>query len=167
MSTFVAVGNATQPFDRMLQMVAAVIGELPQPVVVQRGGSRFEFAGGRAVDFFEMGEFERLVAQAELVIAHAGAGAAIQAIQAGKVPVVVPRRAELGEHVDDHQLEFARELALLGKAVVATNPQELKQGISKALELQRAKGVAVSVPPLVAMVRERLEACAREAGAGR
>ena len=30
---------------------------------------------------------------------------------AGKVPVVVPRRAELGEHVNDHQTDFVHEVA--------------------------------------------------------
>lgn len=166
MSTFVAVGNATQPFDRMLKEVAAIVGDLPQPVVVQRGSSRIELADCKVVDFLEMDAFERLVGEAELVIVHAGAGSAIQAIQAGRIPVVMPRRAELGEHVDDHQLEFAHELAQLGKAVVATNTLELQQAIGKALEMQRAKGAGASPPPLVALVRERLEAYARGPGAG-
>jgi len=160
-SSFVAVGNATQPFDRMLQAVAAVLGDLPPPVVVQRGGNRFDLAGCRVVGFLGMDEFERLVVQSELVILHAGAGSVIQAVRAGKVPVVMPRRAGLGEHVDDHQFEFAQELAQLGKAVVVTNALDLRQGIGKALALQRMRSVAVPTPALVALLRERLDAYAR------
>ena len=31
MSTFVSVGNATQPFTRLLDAVCALAGQLPQP----------------------------------------------------------------------------------------------------------------------------------------
>ena len=33
----------------------------------------------------------------------------MEVIQLGKVPIVVPRRHELGEHVDNHQLEISRK----------------------------------------------------------
>jgi UDP-N-acetylglucosamine transferase subunit ALG13 len=39
------------------------------------------------------------------------------AFQAGKVPVLVPRRQHRNEHVDDHQTQIAAELARRGLAV--------------------------------------------------
>ena len=48
---------------------------------------------------------------ADLVIAHAGIGSSLAAIEAGHAPVVVPRRGHRGEHVDDHQRLIAAELA--------------------------------------------------------
>jgi UDP-N-acetylglucosamine transferase subunit ALG13 len=97
----------------------------------------------------------------ELVIVHAGAGSIIQAMQAGKVPVVMPRRASLGEHVDDHQLELVRELAQRGKVVLATDCKSLKQGVARALELQRSGVAHASSPPLVSLLRDRLAGYAR------
>lgn len=57
-----------------------------------------------------------LMASADVVVAHAGVGSALSALEAGKVPVLVPRRARRREHVDDHQEQLARELAARGLA---------------------------------------------------
>jgi UDP-N-acetylglucosamine--N-acetylmuramyl-(pentapeptide) pyrophosphoryl-undecaprenol N-acetylglucosamine transferase len=55
---------------------------------------------------------------ADVVIAHAGCGSAITALEAGKMPLLVPRRKAHSENVDDHQVLLARELAARGLAVV-------------------------------------------------
>lgn len=48
---------------------------------------------------------------ADVVISHAGVGSALSVLALGRRPVLVPRRAEHGEHVDDHQVQIAQELA--------------------------------------------------------
>ncbi|MGI9597231.1 MAG: glycosyltransferase [Acidimicrobiales bacterium] len=48
------------------------------------------------------------IEQADVVISHAGAGSLALALQAGKIPVFVPRRVGHGEQIDDHQVELAR-----------------------------------------------------------
>lgn len=48
--------------------------------------------------------------EADVIVTHAGVGSALAAIRAGHRAVYVPRRARHGEHVDDHQVEMAREL---------------------------------------------------------
>jgi beta-1,4-N-acetylglucosaminyltransferase len=160
-STFVSVGNATQPFTRMLDAVCEKADQLPQPIFVQFGAtSSFDFLGCTGVAYLKMEEFEQLVREAELLILHAGAGSVIHAVRAGKTPVIVPRRASLGEHVDDHQLEFARELETTGKVFVAHDAAMLAQAAVSALYLQRMLGKTSTVaePPLVSMVRHRLRA---------
>lgn len=52
------------------------------------------------------------IASADVVVAHAGTGVALMALENGKFPVLVPRREMHGEHVDDHQLTIALELSL-------------------------------------------------------
>lgn len=54
---------------------------------------------------------QEAVEAADVVIAHAGCGSSVGALEAGKKPVLVPRRAAFGENVDDHQLLIASELA--------------------------------------------------------
>jgi len=51
------------------------------------------------------------MAECDAVITHAGIGSIISALQTGKRPVVIPRRAQFREHVDDHQTLIADELA--------------------------------------------------------
>jgi UDP-N-acetylglucosamine transferase subunit ALG13 len=58
------------------------------------------------------------VRSAAVVVCHGGAGIISSALAAGRRPIVVPRRASLGEHVDDHQYQLTRKLADWGLAVV-------------------------------------------------
>jgi UDP-N-acetylglucosamine--N-acetylmuramyl-(pentapeptide) pyrophosphoryl-undecaprenol N-acetylglucosamine transferase len=55
--------------------------------------------------------------EADLVVAHAGVGTALAALEVGKCPLLVPRRLALREHVDDHQTQVASELSKRGLSV--------------------------------------------------
>jgi UDP-N-acetylglucosamine transferase subunit ALG13 len=91
-------------------------------------------------------ELKQAMTNADVVIAHAGVGSAIAALELGKAPVLVPRREHLGEHVDDHQIQVARELEQRGLAVVA-DASELE--VHHLLEAAQVRvSVRESVPPL-------------------
>ena len=164
MSTFVSVGNATQPFSRLLDAVTRLAPGLPQPVTVQHGSNTFASAACRSVAFLDMESFTAHIREADLLIFHAGAGSVINAIQAGKVPVVVPRRACYGEHVDDHQLEFARALATAGKVVVVEDVGRLAAAVDEARFRQARQSPSVKLPPLVSMVGSVLAGYAKDFG---
>jgi UDP-N-acetylglucosamine--N-acetylmuramyl-(pentapeptide) pyrophosphoryl-undecaprenol N-acetylglucosamine transferase len=59
----------------------------------------------------------REIARADVVVAHAGIGSALTALECGRAPVLVPRRESRGEHVDDHQQQIAHELDHRGLAL--------------------------------------------------
>ena len=157
MKTFVSIGNAIQPFPRLLDSVCNVISCLPQPLFVQHGWTPFCCDKGDVVDFLGMEEFATAVAQAELVILHAGAGSIIHAIEAGKIPIVMPRRKEMGEHVDNHQVEFAYALQLKDKVVVVESENDFATAIERARNLQAHNSTVGREPPMVALVRGVLE----------
>jgi len=156
-TTFVSVGNAKQPFRRLLDAVVTLVNELPQPVVVQQGNSRFSGTGCVVRPFMDMVEFEECIRQAELIISHAGAGSIIHAIRAGKIPVVIPRLVEYAEIVDDHQVEFARALAESGRIVLVQEPNDLMEAVREAMSRQRSAHTSNSVPPMIDMVRKALQ----------
>lgn len=156
MTTFVSAGNATQPFNRLIEAVLRIASKLPQPVVVQHGNTLFQGAGCIPRPFMQMVEFSEHVAEAELLILHAGAGSVIHALQAGKIPVVMPRRAQYGEHVDDHQLEFARALAEEGKVVVAEEPDDLIGAAEKAMKRQSMAQPLDASPLMVGLISDVL-----------
>lgn len=137
MSTFVSVGNALQPFSRLLEGVSRFAVQLPQPVIVQHGHTPFSYRGCQAIPFLSMEEFLQSVQNAELLILHAGAGSIIHAVEARRFPVVMPRRAAQGEHVNDHQVELAQALAKHGKVVLADEPGDLMRAVQEALARQR------------------------------
>lgn len=162
MSTFVSVGHAAQPFNRLLDKVAEIVHRLPPPVIVQRGSTVFEAPNCEMHAFITMEDFSKWISLASLVISHAGAGSVIHAVRAGKVPVVMPRRANCGEIADDHQIEFAIEMEKSGKVIVAMESNDLEGAISRALARQAIPRQQDLRSPLVALIGERLDAYAED-----
>ena len=81
--------------------------------------------------------FERmreLVRGAELVISHAGAGSTLLCLELGVRPILVPRLAAHGEHVDDHQRLFAERLADEGLVDCVTDLAQLDAVVQRRLE---------------------------------
>jgi UDP-N-acetylglucosamine transferase subunit ALG13 len=78
---------------------------------------------------------ERMMA-ANAIVAHAGMGTILTALEMGKPLLVMPRLAALGEHRNDHQLATAHRFADLGKVRVAFDETDLR------LRLDELGGVA-------------------------
>jgi UDP-N-acetylglucosamine transferase subunit ALG13 len=168
--TFVTVGNATQPFARLLDAVErlAIAGALPAPVVVQSGHNpRFVSRVCVVRPFLKMEEFEARVASATLIIAHAGAGTLVHALAAGRRPVVMPRRSMYGEHVDDHQAALVQRLAAEGRVIPAWEPADLGPAAEAACSTDTA--ASRPTPLLVAVVAREIDdlIAARGAAGGR
>jgi UDP-N-acetylglucosamine--N-acetylmuramyl-(pentapeptide) pyrophosphoryl-undecaprenol N-acetylglucosamine transferase len=80
-------------------------------------------------------ELRAAIKRADLVIAHAGVGSALTALDLGKAPILLPRRQALNEMVDDHQLLIAGELDSRGLAI-SRDPDELNvDDLSHALAM--------------------------------
>lgn len=134
--TFVTVGNGTQPFDRLLRAIEnlAADGALPEPILVQAG--RTSWAGSstcEVVDFVPLERFERAMAEADIVISHGGAGTIIHGLAAGRRLIVMPRRQDYHEHVDDHQLELTRRLSRSNLLLVAHDEPTLRAHVALTL----------------------------------
>jgi UDP-N-acetylglucosamine transferase subunit ALG13 len=82
--------------------------------------------------FIDADQCGRRVAECELVIAHAGMGSVITAVEANKPIVVVPRRASLGEHRNEHQVATAKHLARERLAFVAWEESDLAGALKAA-----------------------------------
>lgn len=110
---FVTVGTHEQQFDRLVKAVDDLKLDkvINEPVYVQTGYSTFEpnhCDHSRFVSYTQMKEYMKA---ADVVITHGGPSSFIEAMAAGKVPVVVPRRGDLEEHVNNHQVDFVRTVA--------------------------------------------------------
>ena len=141
----VAVGTHEQPFARLLDIAehcaAAVEGV---ECVVQSGPVRRELDWAvETQPFFAHADLLARIADADLVLAHASPGTVFDALAGGSQPLVVPRRREYGEHVNDHQIRFARRLADLGLAWTADDADEaaaaMVQAVAEGVELRRAR----------------------------
>jgi UDP-N-acetylglucosamine transferase subunit ALG13 len=110
-------GNATYGFERMIRALHRIL-PADWDVLWQVGPSE---VGDLGIDTVRSLPAERLrdeIAAADLVVSHAGTGSILTALALGRRPVVVPRRAAHGEHVDSHQDDLARHVAGAGLALV-------------------------------------------------
>ncbi|MEH0843681.1 glycosyltransferase [Micromonospora sp. CPCC 205711] len=96
-------------FPRLLDRLVDVLP--PEAEVLWQVGStridRMPAGARRQVPYAEM---QQAMREADVVVTHAGVGSALAAMRAGRRAIYVPRRRRHGEHVDDHQVEMAREL---------------------------------------------------------
>lgn len=103
-------------FRRLLERLVAILPSTAQ-VLWQTGETDVRGLPFDPTPIMPQAALLEGVRRADVVVAHAGIGSALGALQQGKVPVLVPRRAKFAEHVDDHQLQIARELASRGLAI--------------------------------------------------
>jgi len=59
----------------------------------------------------------RHIREADIVICHAGVGSVLLCHELGRVPLIMPRKGSLGEHVDNHQRDFADVMNTEGVAI--------------------------------------------------
>lgn len=117
--TLVAVGTHIDPFDRLLATVDDAVrrGVLPEPVVAQTGVCEQVPAGFDARAWLSPDEMDAAVAAARYMVCHAGSGLIARALRSGLTPLVLPRLARHGEHVDDHQAQITAKLGELGLVI--------------------------------------------------
>jgi UDP-N-acetylglucosamine--N-acetylmuramyl-(pentapeptide) pyrophosphoryl-undecaprenol N-acetylglucosamine transferase len=114
-------------FRRALEALVRVLPGVCAPqarILWQTGGSDASGLGIDALPTVPPRVLRDAVAEADLVVAHAGVGSALLALDAGRSPLLIPRRHAFGEHTDDHQGLIADELARRGLAVRVA-PEEL------------------------------------------
>ncbi|WP_205860489.1 glycosyltransferase [Phycicoccus sp. HDW14] len=111
--------RAVERLVRILPEVTAADAE----VLWQTGATDLSGLGVDGRNQIPAAELRTAIREADLVIAHGGIGSALTALDAGKVPVMTPRRASFAEHVDDHQAMICTHLGSRGIAVSREVPE--------------------------------------------
>jgi len=128
----VVVGTDHHPFDRVVGWADEwAVSHPGRRVVVQYGTSRPPTTA-EGHDLLPFGDLTALMSEATVVVCHGGPGTIMGAREAGHVPIVVPRRSDLGEHVDDHQVRFATRVAEAGQVHLATDQPTFSSLLERA-----------------------------------
>ena len=117
---FVTVGTHEQSFNRLVKEVDRLkeIGAIKDDVFIQTGYSDYEPKHCDFSKFLSFKEMKNKVDTADIVISHGGPASFIAPLQVGKIPVVVPRQFKFDEHVNDHQLDFAKQVESRMKNII-------------------------------------------------
>ncbi len=153
MSIFVTVG-AQMPFDRMVKAVdewARIRNR--NDVFAQIGPARYVPSHVKWTRFLEPPEFAEHYENARVIVAHAGTGSILQALELGKPILVMPRRAAFRETRNDHQVATAERFQSLGRIPVAWDETDLAAQLDKidTLVSERVVGPYAS-PRLIARI---------------
>lgn len=104
---FVTLGTHPAPMDRLILALDA-LATPDEEIVIQAAAVGCRPDRVSLVPVLEADQFQAHLRRSELLICHGGPGTIISALKTGHPLLVVPRRHCYGEHVDDHQVEFAR-----------------------------------------------------------
>ncbi len=128
---FVTVGTHEQPFNRLVEYMDKWAAEHDEEVIMQTGFSTYEPKHCEWSKLYPYSQMVELVEKARIVITHGGPSSFIMPLQIGKIPIVVPRKKEFDEHVNDHQVEFSKAVAeRQGNIIVVNSISELGNFIS-------------------------------------
>ena len=122
---FVTVGT-DQHFNRMVKIIDHWAATNPAvEIFAQIGETDWRPAHIDFTHFLTPAEFVEQIQSASLIVGHAGMGTILTALKHQRPVLVMPKRASLGEHRNEHQLATAKHLAALGKVKVSLNEAEL------------------------------------------
>lgn len=131
---YVSVGTQRFQMNRLLKTLDKLVadGVIQEEILAQIGESDYEPKHYRFCRFMEPDAFEEAMRRADLLILHSGVATIVKALQMEKRVIVFPRLAKYGEHVDDHQLQIAKNFRRQGFVLVCTDEQKLADMIARA-----------------------------------
>lgn len=155
---FVTVG-AQMPFDRLIKTVDQWAREQGHDdVFAQIGLTDYRPTHIQWTPFLSTEEFKQRYEAASVIVAHAGTGSIITALQLGKPILIMPRRASLRETRNDHQVATSEKFRRFDSVAVALDEKEL---ITRLDEIDNLRG-RQSIEPyasreLVGAIREFID----------
>ncbi len=164
---FVTVG-AQMPFDRLVRAVDEWVHRCGRrDVFAQIGYGGWRPSNIQWSEFLAPGEFRERVRTASAIVAHAGMGSILTAMEYGKPILVMPRRGNRGETRNDHQVSSARHFLESGEISVAFDEDELQAKLDQLSSVRPSEQISpYASPELIATLRAFISR-APDSGCGR
>ena len=158
----VTVGTDHHPFDRLVRWVDAWASTAGPSVecFIQTGTSSVVPRSAAWAPYASRDELRALMARAAAVVCHGGPATIMDCRRAGVKPIVVPRRRAFGEHVDDHQVLFARRSARSGDVDLVESEERLRAILDTALSETGARRIEPTGDGALAASIRRFQALA-------
>jgi len=121
---FLTVGTQL-PFTRLTGAANRIAGENGLKVFAQTAEPDSNYPHLEHQAFLNPSEYETTLSKARILVGHAGIGTILTAKKYQLPVILFPRRAELGEHRNDHQLATVTQVKNHTGVFVAHTDQEL------------------------------------------
>ena len=129
---FVTVGTHEQPFNRLIEEIDRLKGEgvITDNVIIQKGYCTYEPKYCESHKLIGYDVMQQYLKEADIIITHGGPASFIAPLSMGKIPIVVPRQKEFDEHVNNHQVDFVRQVVeRTGCLIPIYNIKDLNESI--------------------------------------
>lgn len=137
---FVTVGTQLA-FDRLIKAVDNWADSGTEKVIAQIGSSGFKPQNSESHSFLTPGKILQYMQDARIIIAHAGMGSILSAMQMQKPIIIMPRQASLHEHRNDHQLATAKRFMNTKGIYVAMDEMDLGRILQSIDSLVAGEGL--------------------------
>ena len=154
----VTLGTQDKGFPRLLKQIDEEIkkGNIKEKVIVQAGCTKYESENMEIFDLIPSDEFDKLVARADLIITHGGAGSILTAIKNNKKVIAAARLKKYREHTNDHQVQIVKEFAKDGYILELRDFNKLGKLIEKSKTFKPKKFVS-NTPNMVKLINDYIE----------
>jgi len=124
---FVTVGTHPGQFDRLIKKIDEIAPKIKEKIIIQKGFTRYV---PKNAEFFTFApNLEPYFRKARIVISHS-ATSLLEFVLFNKKPLItVPRQEKFGEHINDHQVEFAEFLEAKTGIKAIVNINELDENL--------------------------------------
>ncbi|WP_258922022.1 glycosyltransferase [Heyndrickxia coagulans] len=128
---FVVLGTQRFPMNRVIDKIDNLIetGFLNKNKIVIQNGHSKNSKYAVNLGMIDESAFNNYIKNSDIVITHGGTSSIIKALRNNKKTIIIPRRADLREHVDNHQFEISDMFKNNGYAEVVLDIEDLKEAI--------------------------------------
>lgn len=125
---FITVGTHEQQFNRLIKYIDdfALENNIEEEIIIQSGYSDYKTKICKTKKLLTYKEMIANVEEARIIITHGGPSSMMMPLQIGKIPIIVPRKFEYNEHINNHQVDFVKVLEKRQRNIIAVyNIKEL------------------------------------------
>jgi UDP-N-acetylglucosamine transferase subunit ALG13 len=151
---FVTVGTQL-PFDRLVKAVDELGALYDWDILAQIGQTRYQPRHLEWRAFVDTETAAGWIRDSDLVITHAGMGTILGRLEAGGPMLVMPRKASLGEHRNEHQRASCARLGHFPSIHVVEDADELREAVASFQPARRSEPIGkLAQPALVEAIRD-------------
>jgi UDP-N-acetylglucosamine transferase subunit ALG13 len=144
---FVTVGTQLA-FDRFIGAIDEWCAANPGVrVFAQVGPTKLTIRHMEHEMFISQERANQLFLEASLIVTHAGMGSVLTGLKYRKPLLIVPRKASLGEHRNEHQMATAKWLAELSGIQVVWEEADISAALDNHQLIQHGAGISEYATP--------------------